>query len=220
MMTGGQILDIVMLRLVRSDSALRAGLLLELNMLIHGRLEAGQLLPWFLYLEDTSASTVANTETVAFPTGFIRFDDGMEKGGLFYNDTSITLPDPWVPLTRGQGNDIKALYADNTYAAPEMYDLQVGQFLLRPIPDAIYPLKVAGMFASANVTDDGNTTLWTIHAADLLVAELTLVGATLYTRDADLVEIAMAERNVCMTRLRTAHTAFMESMQERSMGDD
>ena len=220
MMTGAQALDMVMLRLVRSDSTTRAGLLLEMNQLIHTRLESGAFIPWFLYREDTSASTVANTETVAFPTGFIRFDDDMEIGGISYLDSTITTPDQYVPLVRIPGNKLKGLYADQIVSTPEAFDLSFAGIQFRPIPDASYALKIGAMFHDADVADDNNATLWLTHAQDLVIAETTLIGATLYTRDKDLVEIAMAERNASMARLRAAHTAFIESMQERMMGDD
>ena len=219
-MTGTQLLDMVMLRLVRSDSTLRAGLLLELNQLLHTRLEVSQFIPWFLYREDVSTVTVVGQETVEFPTGFIRFDDNMENGGAFYQNAALTVPDVWVPLIRGQYNEVKALYSDATTGVPAMFAMLGTKFHFRPIPDGVYPLKIAGMFRSPDITDTGDSHLWGTHAADLLLAELTLVGATLYTRDADLVQIAMAERNASMTRLRAAHTAFMESMQERNMGVD
>lgn len=219
-MNGNTLLDIVMLRLVRTDTVLRAALLAELNNLIHTRLEAGIFIPWFLQQDNQTVSTGISQEYVVLPTGFLRFDDDMEKGGVWYQDTTLTTPDQWVELTRSQYNRMKGLYADSVAAVPELYDLMQGRIYLRPFPDAVYPLRILGMFADADIVDAATPTLWTQNASDLLISELTLVGATLYTRDSDLVEIAIAERNASMTRLRGAHTAIIESMQERTMGDD
>lgn len=219
-MTGAQALDMVMLRLVRTDSALRAALLLEMNQLIHTRLEKGNFVPWFLFQENTSAVTAIGVETVTLPTGFIRFEDSMEIGGVSYLDATLTTPDQYVELTRGALNNIRRLYADSTTDTPKRYDIVGLNLYLRPIPDEVLPLKIGAMFADADVADSTDTTLWLTNASDLVVAETTLIGATLYTRDSALVEIAMAERNVSLTRLKAAHIAFMESMQERKMGED
>lgn len=216
-MNGNTALDIVMERLVRSDAALRVSLLREMNNLIHNRLEQGTFIPWFLLQDNTSAVLVPDAETVVMPTGFLRFDDDGEVGGVWVEDTALTTPDQWVQLTRQSYNAMKVRFASYETATPTHFDSLTTKLYFRPIPDVALSLRIMAYFADDDVADAATTTLWLTNAADLVIAETALVGASIYTRDANLVPILAEERKLCLNRLQTMHIAFQEALQNRVM---
>jgi predicted nuclease of predicted toxin-antitoxin system len=214
---GNTALDIVMERLVRTDAALRVSLLREMNNLIHNRLEQGMFVPWFLLQNNESLALTPDVETVVLPTGFLRFDDDAEVGGVWVEDTTITTPDQWVQLTRQSYNAMKVKFATYDPATPTRYDVLTAKLYFRPIPDVALNLRVMAYFADADVADAASTTLWLTYAADLIIAETALVGASIYTRDANLVPILAEERKLCLQRLETMHIARQEALQSRVM---
>jgi len=216
-MNGNTALDLVMQRLVRSDTTLRSNLLREMNNLIHNRLEQGSFVPWFLLQDDTSATLVPDTETVTLPTGFLRFDDDAEVGGVWVQDTSLTTPDQWVQLTRQSYNAMKVKFASYEPATPTRFDILTTKLYFRPIPDVALSLRIMAYFADDDVADAAETTLWLTNAADLIIAETALVGASLYTRDANLIPVLAEERKVCLDRLERMHIARQEALQNRKM---
>lgn len=216
-MNGNTALDLVMERLVRTDASLRTSLLREMNNLIHNRLEQGLFIPWFLLQDDTSAELVPDQETVNLPAGFLRFDDDAEIGGVWVQDTTITTPDQWLPLTRQSYNAMKVKFSTYAPATPSRYDVLTSKLYFRPIPDVALSIRIMAYFADSDVEDAATTTLWLTNAADLIIAETALVGASIYTRDANLVPILAEERKVCLNRLEVMHIARQEALQNRKM---
>lgn len=219
-MNGNTAIDLVLSRLVRSGSSLRASVLAEMNLLIHTRLEVGDFTPWFLFEDDTSLVTTANDEKVVLPAGFLRFDDDGNVGGMFYKDTNITTPDMWVPMTRGDYNKLQRDFSSYEAGGPPVaYDVLNGYLYLRPIPDGVYELRCMGYFADDDVADAATTTKWLTHAADWVVAEVAQFVANTYLRNYDLAQSLERARMEARGRVYTAHIAQIESMKSRAMGD-
>ncbi|MBM3272838.1 hypothetical protein FJY94_06270 [Candidatus Kaiserbacteria bacterium] len=221
-MNGNTALDIIMDRLARTSTDMRASALREMNLLMHTKLEKGPSPPWFL-LQDKQASmvTVNGQEYVALPSGFIRFDDDNEVGGLFLYDSAITGPDKWKALTRSGYNKMQNYYyGEDSGSVPEAYDLVMERVYLRPVPDAVYQLRILAYFADVDCVDAASTNLWLTHADDVLVAETAGHMARVHLRNPELAQSIEADRQAARDRVYRAHVAFIESMKSREMGDD
>ena len=145
-MTGQEALNLLMSRLgSRTDAALRATLLLEINAM-QRELEAMPMLPWFLKGDDTSVSTTPGQEYAQLPTTFLRVDD--DWGGVYWQNVADSSPDNWLELTRTPYPTMKARYREDTSAnSPERFDILADRIYIRPIPDGVYPLRFVGYFS-------------------------------------------------------------------------
>lgn len=221
-MDGNTALDIVMDRLARTSTDLRARALREMNLLMHTKLEMGPSPPWFLLQDDQSTMvTVANVEYVALPTGFLRFDDDNEVGGLAIYDSTITGPDKWRWLPRSGYNKMQNYYyGEDSGSTPVVYDLAMNRAYLRPVPDAVYQLRIMAYFADTDCTDSAAANLWLTNAADVLIAETAGHMARVHLRNPELATSIDADRQAARDRVYRAHVAFIESMKSREMGDD
>jgi len=221
-MDGNTALDIIMQRLTRTSTDLRAAALLEMNLLMHSKLEMGPSPPWFLLQDDPTAMvTVANQEHVALPPGFLRFDDDNEVGGLFIYDATITGPDKWRELPRSSYNKMQGyFYGEDSGSVPQVYDLLMNRAYLRPVPDAVYQLRVMAYFADNDCVDGTSTNLWLTNAPDVLIAETAGHLARTYLRNPELAQSIEPDRQAARDRVYRAHVAFIESMKSREMGDD
>lgn len=127
------------------------------------------LMPWWME-KDTEVlaaniSTVANTKTVAVPTGFLM---ETEDGGFFREDSSAD--SGYVKLVK---DDFDALLASGTYSGtgkPKRYALKDDTLYLFPTPDAVYTLR--GVFFKADdvLSGDSDTNGWSTHASRLLMS--------------------------------------------------
>ena len=95
--------------------------------------EKAPYLPLFLRSAITTPVTIAATEAVALPTGFLR---EWNEDGLYYYNSSLE----YVPL-------VKDTIAHNRLTfpgvgQPQGYSITEGSFLLFPTPDAVYNLKI------------------------------------------------------------------------------
>lgn len=215
-MTGAQILDLLMFRLGnRTDAALRAGCLLELQS-VQKELEGNAFLPWFLKVDDTSVSTTVSQEYASLPTNFLRLDD--DWGGVYIDDDSEI--DQWRELTREPFANMKSRFRDSSATAPLRFDILADRIYLRPIPDAVYNLRFVGYAADATIADDGNTNLWLTHASDWLLALTGLRIAGYSMMNPELATMFGRDVEVAKQRHLREHHARMMNGQSVQMGDD
>lgn len=219
-MTGAQALNLIMARCGNNtNTALRANALIEMAAM-QLALESGPFIPWFLMTDDTTTyATVANVESVSLPaTSFIRFDD--EFGGVWYKNTTITVPDQWVELVRRPYQNLKEKYTDSAAAKPVYYDLMGQKIMLRPFPDAIYNLRIMAYSHDTAPADTSATNLWLTHASDWLVSATATIVAGIHLQNAELAASLAALtknfRDICVTE----HEARMHAGQNYQMGDD
>ena len=204
-------------------------MLIEMNMIRATILERATFKPWFLKDEDTTISTVANTEYVALPSDFLGFDYEDEWSGVAYNDTDDSSADPWVDIVLDDFNTIRNFYKDltgtdaassETTGKPEKGGLVGSRLYMRPIPDAIYNLRFRFFAGTAAFADDSAANDWLTYAPDWVMGEVGHVLAAQYTKnDEDAVYFdKMRERG----RLRCYREtiARQEAGKTRNMGDD
>jgi hypothetical protein len=137
-------------------------------------LELRPFLPWFLKSVETDIATVANTSTVAVPTGFIR----EFEGDAFYRyvaaddatdeDEDISIYPGWKPLAKGLDEDFHKDYPGT--GVPKAYSVDATNFRLYPTPDAVYALKIIYYKQAAILATDVEND-WLKYAPDLLIGE-------------------------------------------------
>lgn len=208
--------DLLMQRLGnRTETDLRASMVVEALHVQQNILEANQFTPWFLETEGALA-TVADTANVALPTDFITMGDEQH----LYVDSEGSEAYPWTKLGRKPKAVLIEKYKDYSKAKPLAYALDT-ELVFRPIPDAIYALKLQYMRQDPVLpSDTAVTNLWLTHAAEWFIGELGVIMAGQYIQDTDLVAIFTAQAMRGKATLQYADTARGEAAMLRSMGDD
>lgn len=117
--------------------------------------------PW-PWIESRSAAltTVADTKTVALPTGF----SGVVKIMITVNSLLVDLdqmPQQWI----------EEKYLSNDFTGqPSHYGMFDEAIYLFPIPDAAYSLTMDYYAALSELSADGDTNAWTTIAEDMIEA--------------------------------------------------
>jgi hypothetical protein len=219
-MTGAQALNLIMARLGnRTGTTLRANILLEMQLAQDNFTEKLKFMPWFLREDYTNAGfvTVDGVETVAVPASHLRIDD--EWGALFYQDTTITSTDQWMPIRK----DAYLAFKDKEFEAvdgkPQYFDILGTLIYLRPYPDAAYPLRILHYKKDTALTDDSNTNLWLTYAQNWLIGEAGFVAASLHVKDDAAAQYFLALAQQARDGLLVETEARKHSGQSYSMGE-
>lgn len=88
--------------------------------------------PWFLETENSAGSTVAGEERVVLPADFLA-----EK-----EEDSLWLLNPETPLTKRSLEVMRRMYPLPDTDLPANYAISGGYIRLRPVPNAIYSLRM------------------------------------------------------------------------------
>jgi len=177
-------------------------------------LEGNEWLPWFLMSGLEDLATVADTQEVAVPTGFLSEDE--EEGALWRYDASNT-DNVMQELKK---DDVRILVARHPGSGiPLSYALRGEQFLLFPTPDAIYPLKLACYLRDAPLTSN-ITNLWLTHAATLVIEETCYLVATEIMKDLANAPVFRTAADKAWAKLYKRHIARREAGGMRMMGED
>lgn len=138
-------------------------------------------LPWFLASSTSSLVTVAGTEIVAVPSGFLR---ELEGGGLYLQDG-----DTWQRLCKFEMDSVWSTTTEQ--GTPDRYALFGSNFYLYPIPDAAYPLRLLyGARATALSSDIENA--WLQNAPELLIAA-TGTRMAAYVQDQTVLQLFVSQ---------------------------
>ena len=144
------------------------------------QLEEERSLPWFLLTRRVSVSTVASTQAVSVPTRFLReYDEAGQKGSVEIQDDDGN----WHELRKLPIGDLDAEFGNTDEARPEAYALIGQEFLLGPIPNAIYTLRIRTFYQGATDLTSDVSNDWTIYGPDLLIAATGKRMAHGYLRD-------------------------------------
>lgn len=219
-LTGAQFITMLQARLGQRTDIAAATILLETQMVQQQKLEMDTFYPWFLQYEDTSISTVADQEYVDLPTGFLGFDDEDEWSGIAYQDTNITYPDKWVQLVQDDFNVIRSEYAESDTDKPVKFGLVGSRAYLRPIPDAVYPLRFRFFKAQTLVANDSNTTTWLTNAFDWIMGETGFIFASQYVKDMECAAVFRSMADAARKGCYFETIKRQEAGKQRQQGDD
>lgn len=215
--TGQEVVTLLGYRLGnRTDPDFATVALLEMK-LAQTKMEGMPTKPWFLEQTYTTAfATVADQEYVDLPASFLLEKD---EGGLWYQDTSITTPDQWTEIEKDGYSVMKARYKAEVTGKPEKYDLIGTRIYLRPIPDAIYNLKLVGFFADSVITLNA-ANLWLTNVPDLILAVAGEVLASRHLQEPKLAAAFTEDVKLAYSRMVREHEARLHTNRTYSMGDE
>jgi len=216
--TRDQAVDIIMARLVqRTDTSLRDKIIAEL-VRAQDQLERGSFLPWFLLSESSETSTTADEERVGLPSNFLR---EYEDGALYL----VKSDGSWKELVKDDLDALRGLYPDNSKTGePRYYSLTGQYFILKPVPDKIYPLRMryykqdsslAGSYGDSNNIENQ----WLRYSPELLVGMAGEVIAGQYVFNAQLAQQFGQMAAAARVALYRQDVARQEVNASRTMGD-
>lgn len=175
-------------------------------------LEHGPELPWFLLKASSGLVTVANTQTVAVPSDFLREYD--ETGGLRVLDpTDSNKP---KQLEKEDYQTLRnSTWLEET-GLPTHYALVGRSWYLFPKPDAVYSLEEL-YYGQDNLLTTDIENDWLKEAPDLLIASAGLPIA-MFLRDKDAVSLFSDMLKISYDRLQQENTARSVAAMAQFMG--
>ncbi len=198
----------------RSD--LNAAIILEMDLAITMTLELNpKLIPWFLESEFATTTMTPNDERLALPNDFIM---ECESGTLWVYNTSAA---KWVRLHKNDYDTIDEKYENSAAAIPVQYSLSGNYFLLRPIPNVAYSVRMR--YIAKDPTSILNTNVenrWLKHAADLVIAVTSQAVARGQVHDEVLAQSFEADIARAWERLYRLNEARQHANRDYQMGDD
>jgi hypothetical protein len=185
------------------------------------RLQNEAWLPDFLFATDT---IVVTTETVDLETEldrYLRLHD--RAGGIRYLDSSATDNEPYKKLTRFDEKELLVQrYPGNLTAGnvPQGYFMVDSLVVLRPVPSAGASVTLHVSFYQGEAVDPaaGNSTLWTIKAADYLMGEAGIAIAQ-FLRDQQALSLFQATLGRGKSMLTKKSFGDEQADQDYQMGD-
>lgn len=211
--------DLIMKRLGnQNDITLRDDIITEMVQAQETVLEGDVIDPWFMVSEEASNSTTIGEERVPLP---LDFADLWEEIGLYRYDAA--LDDPYVEMSREDWEEIKKClnYSDK----PTHWDIAGQYLLMRPLADAVYPLRLwyikkgASLAGTYGETGGGNIeNEWLKHASDWLIGETGAVISEQYLQmTGPRVQTWQAQAVRGRNRLYAANIKMIEALKERIM---
>lgn len=219
-MTGKQALDLLMFRMGRNNNAeLRAAAASEMQ-LAQQVLEGGPIKPWFLFTDHTCDAfrTAPDIERVRMPVGFLGMDEDL-GAILYFHDEQLSGPDPWRELDMKRLRDMRRDFVGAASGVPEKFDFVSNFAYFRPVPNAIYNLRVFGAFVDAIPGDTDLTNQWLIYAPDWLIAATGIQVAIKHVKDFELANEFRQDEQVARGRVQLEHQRRAHTGRLYSMGD-
>jgi hypothetical protein len=132
----------------------------------------------------TPVATTPSAATVAVPSTVRRVDHASISGGDLMEVTLGALP------------------TDGASGIPARYAYYNDTLSLYPVPDAAYTLQLVGLAQIEAPADDGDSSVWTNEAQDLIVARAKMTLYRSQFRDPEGAQLAAGEAQEALTRLR------------------
>ena len=205
-MTGAEAITLIHNRLGQR-SGLDAWILTELQS-AQASLELAEWLPYFL-LEKTAGATVADTQTISPPTGYLRV---YENAGLWLvNGTKD------VRLVKEDYDVLFKKFGTTDTGVPENY-AEVGTTLyVFPVPDAVYVVNYFYYKNDPTAVATGTTNLWLTYAPELMIGFAGAQVAT-YLRDQEAIALFAQSASARLTQLQRNDTAREVNDRQYEMG--
>lgn len=209
-MLKSKFIDLLKLRLgSREDSDMDALIMAEAGQ-VQDELEAGDFIPWFLY-GTQDITTIAGTQAVTLPTGFINFFNWDEDPVLLLDDGDGNLSALEMNgLTRLQLN--YGVEAD----MPERFAQVTDEVLLFPTPDDVYSLTVNGFFKDTafDAVAMSAQNQWLTHAGDWLLA-VTGGRIARYIKDSGAAAAFGLDAQAAYSRVKLRHQVWEMNARDR-----
>lgn len=191
-------------------------IILEMDLAIRTKLEeSAKLIPWFLTTEMASTTTTIDDERLPLPTDFII---EVESGTLW-----IKTPDEtkWTRLKKTDYDNLDEKFEDDGLGRPTHYAIAGLYFMLRPVPDIAYNVRMryAGKDPQSVATSNVEN-LWLKYASDLVIAATCAEVARGQIHDFQLAASFAPEIASAWDRLRVLNEARQHANQDYQMGDD
>jgi hypothetical protein len=193
---------------------LNTAIQLEMSLVIVTKLEENPAItPWFLRTTKSDLVTVADVDTVALPADFIVQQE--DRALQYYDEAGAK----WVNLKKMLYEFLDQKYEDAAHAAPAAYNIDGLLIALRPVPDAIYTLRLRYYQHDPLVVANNVETLWLKYAPDLVIAATCATVAKGQLHDMELAasfdsEIAGAWRRLSVLNEAREHTGMTYEMGE------
>lgn len=174
----------------------------------------GAFTPWFLETEIASVSTQVDEERVQLPEDFL---GEIEDQALWLYDAT----NEDAPYTELHKSSYDRLILRHQIAGiPSEYAMAGDYFLLRPIPDDIYTIRMR-YYAQDVLPSTGNIeNKWLKEAPDLILAELGTIIAGEYIRNPQLAAEYAQKATIARDRLYKRHERRMHANRTYGMGED
>lgn len=175
-MIGSAAVTLMKRRMARfsSSTTMDDDVLIELQQ-AQTRLELSPVLPWFLLSERSFIDTEVNEPRIIVPDDMIR---EYEEGALWVLDAEGVEHE----LKKRIWDDIKSDPRFDTPARPSRYALVGEYFRLRPVPNAIYRVRMI-FFQQQPIITIGDENKWLKWAPDLVIAEAGVIVASSYIKN-------------------------------------
>jgi hypothetical protein len=149
-------------------------------LVVQDTLEKDPFLPWFLLEWEQVIYATPGSPLVAVPNRFLVEADESGEGGTLRivqegNIYRLKKVDRREQLDRFKEESCR----------PEMYALVGNQFVLAPIPDKAYTIKIGPFYRGAEPLEFETTNLWTTYAPRYLEAALGLEMSYKYSKDSN-----------------------------------
>lgn len=209
-MTPSEMIDNLASMLGEIGTILDSQSLVELK-LAQIQAERGPVLPWFLVTPQT-ASTIADTEALALPPGFLR---AVEGGHLFVTSSSGKK----TRLRRKDYDYLTSQYSSSDTGQPKYYAILGSQIYLFPTPDAAYTISYVSYIADEVLTADGSANNWSTYYPDLLMG---IAGLRLTEHQKEHIARPRFEEMVAsaLRQLEQDETARENTNREDEFGGD
>lgn len=210
-MTGAQALTLLMNRLTRSNTALRAKILLEMNHYQETELEGGEVLPDQLILRDVTVALTANNRRFTLPADFLQELDEDETLWILDDDSE------YQPMTKVGFDDAEFTLTD-TGELPLKYSIEGLYGYTFPIPTVDRTLKLAYYAAQSDIEDAATTNVWLTYYSDLLIGGTGLIVTSTIIKDPEAAAIFAGMQARGHQRLVNKVAARQEAGRSRRMG--
>jgi len=210
--------DTLMRRLGNNqDATLREDIIAEMVIAQGQLLEQDVFKPWFLISEESSSATIVADERVLLPVDFLSF---WEESPVYRYDTELA--DPYIAMPREDWGDITSNL--DYSGTPTHFDMAGRYLMMRPVPDAIYPLRfwyykrgsdLTGAYGDSNNIEN----VWLEHANDWLMGEVGFVIASQYLQMKDnAAALFTSQATRARNRVMSLNIAQQEILKERIIG--
>lgn len=177
-------------------------------------LENEAFLPKFL-IQQKSLVTAADTETINFPTGFIRED---EDDSMVYLQDDYATVGP-TPLHKDSAIFNRTAYPGTGEPAAYSVDKGVGKFRIFPLPDDIYNLRSSCYIKDTVLAAAGAANQWLTYAHKVMIG---VAGRKMAEglRDKDAIALFQKIEAEGRATLVTGQEATEHENQRYAMGGD